>query len=37
MTDGKWSETKSGELFDAPNEKRVNIDQVLRKGFRGFA
>jgi len=33
---GEWPETKSGELFDAPNEKWVNIDQALRKGLRGF-
>ena len=33
---GKWPETKSGELFDAPNEKCANIDQALRMGFRGF-
>jgi len=32
----EWPETTSGELFDAPNEKWANIDQALRKGFRGF-
>ncbi len=26
---GDWPETKSGELFDAPNEKWVNIDQAF--------
>ncbi len=33
---GEWPETTSGELFDAPNEKWANIDQALRKSFRGF-
>ncbi len=33
---GEWPKTKSGELFDAPDEKWRNIDQALRKGLRGF-
>ncbi len=33
---GEWPETKSGERFDAPNEKWVNIDKALRVGCRGF-
>ena len=32
---GEWPEKKCGELFDAPNEKWVNIDEALRMGFRG--
>ena len=34
---GEWPETRSGELFDAPNEKWANIDRALREGCRGFA
>jgi len=33
---GEFPDIKSGELFDAPNEKWVDIDQALRKGLRGF-
>jgi hypothetical protein len=33
---GQWPKRDSGPVVDAPGEKWVNIDQVLRKGLRGL-